>query len=49
MTVAVKIAPAGIPAADKMAGLTARIYDMEKNVVIPAMISVRTVDPRCFN
>jgi hypothetical protein len=42
--VAVKAAPADMPSKiPNMAGLTARIYDMVKNVVMPAMISVRTL------
>ena len=38
--VVVKMAPLSIPVAESMAGLTARIYDMARNEVIPAMISV---------
>lgn len=46
--VAVNTALVGIPCdsnAEKMLGLTARMYAMVRNVVIPAMISVRT---ECF-
>ena len=35
--------PAGISSAANILGLTARMYDIVRNVVIPAMISVRTV------
>ena len=42
--VAVKAAPIGIPSkAENIIGLTARIYDMVRNVVIPARTSVFTV------
>lgn len=41
--VAVKSAPSSIPACDRMAGLTAKIYAIDINVVIPAIISVRTL------
>lgn len=42
--VAVKTAPAGIPSrVENIPGLTARIYDIVRNDVIPANISVRTV------
>ena len=41
--VAVKAAPMGIPSRfPNMAGLTAKIYDIVKKVVIPATISTRT-------
>ncbi len=42
--VEVKTDPAGIPSSsENIAGLTARIYDIVRNVVIPARISVLTV------
>ena len=41
--VAVKTLPKSIPAAERIIGLTARIYAMVMKVVIPAMISVLTV------
>lgn len=37
------IAPAGMLISLKIAGLMARIYDIVRNVVMPAIISVRTV------
>ena len=41
--VAVNTEPVGIPgSAEKMPGLTAKIYDMVRKVVIPARISVLT-------
>jgi len=40
----VNTAPTGMPSSmPNMAGFTARIYDMVRNVVIPAITSVRTV------
>ena len=41
--VAKKTACVGIPATLKMLGLTNKIYDIAKNVVSPAIISVETV------
>ena len=46
--VAVKTPPAGMPAAERIPGLTARMYAMVMKVVTPAMISVRTVVPCSF-
>jgi hypothetical protein len=43
--VAVKIAPLSMPEAERIPGLTARMYAMVMNVVMPAMISVRTSVP----
>ena len=43
--VAVKTAPESIPAADIILGLTARIYAIVINVVIPAITSVFTSVP----
>lgn len=43
--VAVKPALNGIPAASIIAGFTAMMYDMARNVVKPPMISVETVLP----
>ncbi len=40
--VAVKTAPLSMPAADRILGLTARMYAIVIKVVIPAMISVFT-------
>ena len=39
----VNTAPAGMLISLKIAGLMARIYDIVRNVVMPAIISVRTV------
>ena len=44
--VAVSAALNGMPAACIIAGFTAMMYDMAKNVVRPPMISVGTVLPR---
>lgn len=41
--VEVKTAPPGISNLLNMSGLTARIYDMVRKMVIPAIISVRTL------
>ena len=41
--VAVKTAPASIPASPRIIGLTKRIYAMETNVVRPARHSLFTV------
>lgn len=40
--VVVNMAPASMPATDRMLGLTARIYAIVRNVVIPPMISFFT-------
>lgn len=41
--VEVNTAPAGMLSSLNIAGLMARMYDIVRNVVIPARISVRTV------
>ena len=46
--VAVKMEPASIPEALKMDGLSARMYTIVINVVIPAITSVLTVVPFSF-
>ena len=43
--VAVNTAAESIPAADRMFGLTARMYTIDRKVVTPAMTSVRTSVP----
>ena len=45
IAVAVNTAAPSIPAADRMLGFTARIYTIDRNVVIPAIISVLVVVP----
>jgi hypothetical protein len=44
--VAVATAPNGIPAADRIAGFTNRMYDIVKNVLKPPRASIRSDDPR---
>ena len=39
--VVVNKAPLSIPVSESIAGLTAKIYDMARNEVMPAIISVR--------
>ena len=47
--VAVKTAPASMPAMPRMFGLTARMYAIVMNVVSPAIASVLTSVPRSFS
>jgi hypothetical protein len=46
--VAAATAATGIPAALNMSGFTNTMYAMVRNVVAPARISVRNVDPRSW-
>ena len=44
--VATATASNGIPAADRIAGLTKTMYAIVRNVTTPPSTSVRTVEPR---
>ena len=48
MMVARNTPPHGMPVCDRICGLTMMMYDMAKNVVRPATISVDTVVPFSF-
>lgn len=45
IAVAVKTALGSMPAAERIEGLTARIYTIERKVVVPAVTSVFTSEP----